>query len=54
MRITKIPAKLLHLEFPMYRKKAAADQNEFIDSHMKFGGELNLENRWIRLALLIP
>jgi len=38
----------------MYRKKEAADQSEFIDFHMKFGGKLNPDNRWIRLARLIP
>ena len=38
----------------VYRKKENTGQLEFIDFHMKFGGELNPRNRWVRLARLIP
>ncbi len=46
--------KSLHLERALYRKKEQTGQMEFINFHMKFGGELNPRNRWVQLAQLIP
>ncbi len=39
---------------PLYREKDQSGQMEFITFHMKFGGHLNPNNRWVRLAQLIP
>ena len=38
----------------MYRKKAQSSQHEFVNFYLRFGGELDPKNRWIRLARLIP
>ena len=36
----------------MYRH--AIGQCEFPDFHLPFGGHLNAENRWVKLARLVP
>ena len=47
-------AKPLHLELYVYQEKENTDQLEFVGFHLKFGGELNPRNRWVRLSRLIP
>ena len=47
-------AKPLHLELYVYQEKENTDQLEFVPFHLKFGGELNPRNRWVRLSRLIP
>lgn len=37
----------------MYRKQQR-EQREFEDFHLSFGGLLSSDNRWVRLAKLIP
>lgn len=37
----------------MYRKQQS-EQHEFEDFHLSFGGKLRSDNRWVRLAKLIP
>ena len=37
----------------MYRKKVSR-QLEFVDFYMPFSGELSAENRWVKLAEIIP
>ena len=36
----------------MYKKQE--HENEFIDFYLPFGGHLRSENRWVKLAKLIP
>lgn len=38
----------------MYQEKDIKEQLEFVDFHMKFGGELNPKNRWVLLSKIIP
>lgn len=54
MRNICISCKTLAPGVVVYRAKENTGQLEFIDFHMKFGGELNPRNRWVRLAKLIP
>jgi IS5 family transposase len=43
----------LHQDKPMYRRKDQ-HQLEFEDFYLPFGGKLRSDNRWVRLAKLIP
>ncbi len=45
--------KTVHLEKTMYRKNDR-DQLEFEDFYVPFGGKLRSENRWVKLAKVIP
>ena len=41
------------MEGPMYRKKQR-EQGEFESFYLAFGGNLRSDNRWVRLAKLVP
>ncbi len=43
----------LHLDETMYKRKDK-DQLEFEDFYLPFGGKLRSDNRWVRLAKIIP
>jgi len=38
----------------MYRRKEETKQQEFVDFYLMLGGKLDPENKWIRLAQIIP
>ena len=46
-------AKPVQMGGPMYRKRQR-EQVEFENFHLAFGGKLRSDNRWVRLAKLIP
>lgn len=52
MENTNKSIKTLHLESKMYRK--TENQLPLENFHLPFGGELDLENRWIELEKTIP
>ena len=45
--------KPLHTGGCMYKKDLIAQQ-EFEDFYLPFGGELSSNNRWVRLAKIVP